>query len=66
MKNNPLSTPELGPPATRDEVEKFLKGLQQFRSRGFSPLSKRISPEDEIDLKKYDQAALKKFLNEKT
>ena len=66
MKNKPLSTPELGPPATRDQVEKFLKGLQQFRSRSFSPLSKRISPEDEIDLKKYDQAGLKKFLNEKT
>jgi len=66
MKNNPLSTPELGPPATRDEVEKFLKGLQQFRSRGFSPLSKRISPEDEIELKKYDQAAVKRFLDEMT
>lgn len=66
MKNNPLSTPELGPPATRDQVEKFLKGLQQFRSRGFSPLSKRISPEDEIELKKYDQAAVKKFLDEMT
>lgn len=66
MKNNPLSTPELGPPATRDQVEKFLKGLQQFRSRGFSPLSRRISPEDEIELKKYDQAAVKKFLGEMT
>jgi len=66
MKNNPLSTPELGPPATRDEVEKFLKGLQQFRSRGFSPLSKRISPEDEIELKKYDQPAVKRFLDEMT
>jgi hypothetical protein len=66
MKNNPLSTPELGPPATRDQVEKFLKGLQQFRSRRFSPLSKRISPEDEIELKKYDQAAVKKFFDEMT
>ena len=66
MKNNPLSTPELGPPATRDQVEKFLKGLQQFRSRGFSPLSNRISPDDEIELKKYDQAAVKKFLDEMT
>src|SRR5882757_9046812 len=66
MKNNPLSSPELGPPATRDQVEKFLKGLQQFRSKGFSPLSKRISPEDEIELKKYDQAAVKKFLDEMT
>src|SRR4051812_43027736 len=66
MKNNPLSTPELGPPATRDQVEKFLKGLQQFRSRGFSRRSKRVSPEDEIELKKYDQAALKKFLSEMT
>jgi hypothetical protein len=66
MKNNPLSTPELGPPATRDQVEKFLKGLQQFRSRGFSPLSKSVSPEDEIELKKYDQAAVKNFLSEMT
>ena len=66
MKNNPLLTPELGPPATRDQVEKFLKGLQQFRSRGFSPLSNRISPDDEIELKKYDQAAVKKFLDEMT
>ena len=66
MKNNPLSSPELGRPATRDQVEKFLKGLQQFRSRGFSPLSNRISPDDEIELKKYDQAAVKKFLDEMT
>ena len=66
MKNNPLLTPELGPPATRDQVEKFLKGLQQFRSRGFSPLSNRISPDDEIELKKYDQAAVKRFLDEMT
>jgi hypothetical protein len=63
MKNNPLTTPELGPPATRDQIAKFLQGLQQFRSRGFSPLSKRLSPEDEIELKKYDQAGLKKFLD---
>jgi hypothetical protein len=66
MKNNPLSSPELGPPATRDQVEKFLKELQEFRSRGFSPRSRRISPEDEIELKKYDQAAVKKFLDEMT
>jgi hypothetical protein len=66
MKNNTLSTPELGPPATRDQVERFLKGLQQFRSKGFSPLSKRVSPEDEIELKNYDQAAVKKFLDEMT
>ena len=66
MKNNPLSSPELGPPATREEVEKFLKGFQQFRSRGFSPLSRRIRPEDEIELKRYDQAAVKKFLSEMT
>jgi hypothetical protein len=66
MKNNPLSTPELGPPATREEVEKFLKGLQQFRSRGFSPLSRKVRPDDEIELKRYDQAAVKKFLSEMT
>jgi hypothetical protein len=66
MKNNPLSSPELGPPASREEVEKFLRGLQQFRSRGFSPLSRRIRPDDEIELKKYDQAAVKKFLSELT
>src|SRR4051794_12217981 len=66
MKNNPLRSPPLVPPASRDQVEKFLKGLQQFRSRAFSPRSKRIGPEDEIEVKKYDQAAVKKYLDEMT
>jgi uncharacterized protein YciW len=66
MKNNVLRSPPLVPPASRDQVEKFLKGLQQFRSRGFSPRSKRIRPADEIEVKKYDQAAVKKYLDEMT
>jgi hypothetical protein len=66
MKNNPLRSPPLVLPATPDQVEKFLKGLQQFRSRGFSLLSKGIRPEDEIEIKKYDQAAVKKYLDEMT
>jgi hypothetical protein len=65
MKNNPLRSPPLVPPASRDQVEKFLKGLQRFRSRGFSPL-KEIRPEDEIEVKKYDQTAVKKYLDEIT
>jgi hypothetical protein len=66
MKNNPLRSPPLVPPASRDQVEKFLKGLQQFRSKGVSLLSKGIRPEDEIEVKKYDQAAVKKYLDEMT
>jgi hypothetical protein len=66
MKNNPLRSPPLVPPASRDQVEKFLKGLQQFRSKGFSPRPKDIRPQDEIEVKKYDQAAVKNYLDKMT
>lgn len=66
MKNNPLRSPPLVPPASRDQVRKFLKGLQQFRARGFDPRSKTVRPEDEIETKSYDQAAVKKYIDEMT
>jgi hypothetical protein len=59
MKNRPLSSPEPVPPATRAEVETFIKGLQQFRAKGDHPF-------DEADIRKYDQAGLKKFLDDMT
>ena len=66
MKNNPLQSPPLVAPASREQVESFLKGLQQFRSRAFRPRSREIRPEDEIEIKKYDEAAVKKYLDEMT
>ena len=59
MKNKPLSSPEPVPPATRAEVDAFLKGLQEFRAKGDQPL-------DEVEVKKYDEAGVKAYLDKMT
>ena len=65
MKNKPLQTPPLVPPATRNQVEKFLRELHQYRSRSFRPLDE-VDPSDEIEAKKYDQAGVKDYLDKMT
>jgi hypothetical protein len=65
MKNKPLQSPPLAPPATRAQVEKFLKELQQFRAKGFAPLDE-VGPLDEVEVKKYDQAGVKDYLDKIT
>ncbi|MGC2179757.1 MAG: hypothetical protein WA650_16205 [Bradyrhizobium sp.] len=51
MKNRPLPSPPPVPPATRAEVDKFLKGLQEFRAK---------------DGKSIDEAGIKQFLDKMT
>lgn len=46
MKNRPLTSPPPVQPATRAEVDKFLKGLQEFRARDDKPI-------DEAGYKQY-------------
>jgi hypothetical protein len=62
MKNRPLPSPQPVLPATRAEVKKYLKGLQGFRAKG---LDKDV-PLDEAEVKKYDQAGVKAFLDNMT
>jgi hypothetical protein len=57
MKNKPLSSPEPVSPATRAEVDAFLEGLQEFRAKGDQPL-------DEAEVKKYDEAGVKAYLED--
>jgi hypothetical protein len=59
MKNRPLPSPPPVPPATRAEVVRFLKGLQQFRAKGRRPF-------DEAEVKKYDEAGVKAYLDKMT
>lgn len=59
MKNKPLTSPPPVPPATEAEVDRFLKGLQEFRARGDFPL-------DEDEVKKYDEAGVKAYLGKMT
>lgn len=51
MKNRPLPSPPPTPPATRAEVHKFLRGLQEFRAK---------------DGKSIDEAGIKQFLGKMT
>ena len=62
MKNKPLPSPQPVPPATRAEVDKFLKGLQEFRAKNIE----KDAPLDEAEVKKYDEAGVKAFLDNKT
>lgn len=59
MKNRPLSSPLPVPPATRAEVTKFLKELQQFRAKGHHPFT-------ESEVKKFDEAGVKAYLDKMT
>ena len=59
MKNKPLTSPPLVPPASRAEVDRFIKGLQEFRAKGEHPL-------DEDEVKKYDEAGVKAYLGKMT
>lgn len=56
MKNKPLPSPAPVSPATRAQVDAFLKGLQEFRAKGEQPL-------DEAEVKKYDKAGVKAYLD---
>jgi hypothetical protein len=51
MRNRPLSSPPPVPPATRSEVDQFLKGLQEFRAK---------------DGKAVDEAGIKQYLDKMT
>jgi hypothetical protein len=51
MRNKPLPSPPPVPPATRAEVDRFLKGLQQFRAK---------------DGESIDEAGIKDFLDKMT
>lgn len=51
MKNKPLPSPPPVPPATRTEVDRFLKGLQEFRAK---------------DGKAIDEAGVKNYLDKMT
>lgn len=62
MKNKPLPSPQPVPPATRAEVDKFLKGLQQFRAKAID----KDVPLDEAEVKKYDEAGVKAFFDNMT
>ena len=62
MRNRPLPSPQPVLPATRAEVEKFLKGLQGFRAKGIN----KDVPLDKAEVKKYDQAGVKAFLDSMT
>jgi|SRR5579859_1250386 len=62
MRNRPLPSPQHVPPATRAEVDKFLKGLQAFRAKSID----EDAALDRAEIKKYDQAGLKAFLDKMT
>jgi hypothetical protein len=62
MKNKPLPSPQPVPPATRAQVDAFLKGLQRFRAKGID----KDAPLDEAEVKKYDEAGVKAFLDNMT
>jgi hypothetical protein len=62
MRNRPLPSPQAVPPATRAEVDKFLKGLQEFRAKGID----KDAPLDEAEVKKYDEAGVKALLDNMT
>jgi hypothetical protein len=62
MKNKPLPSPTPVPPATRAEVDRFLKGLQEFRAKGIH----EDAPLDEAEVKKYDEAGVKAYLDKMT
>jgi hypothetical protein len=51
MRNKPLPSPPPVPPATRAEVNTFLRGLQEFRAK---------------DGKAIDEAGIKQFLDKMT
>jgi hypothetical protein len=51
MRNRPLLSPPPVPPATRAKVDKFVKGLQEFRAK---------------DGKAIDEAGIKQFLDKMT
>jgi hypothetical protein len=59
MRNKPLPSPPPVAPATRAEVGRFLKGLQEFRAKSIDV----ETPIDEADVKKYDEAGVKKYLD---
>jgi hypothetical protein len=59
MKNKPLPSPPPVAAATRAQVNAFLKGLQQFRAKGIH----RDAPFDETEVKKYDEAGVKAYLD---
>jgi hypothetical protein len=59
MRNRPLTSPPPSPPATRAEVDRFLKGLQEFRAKGEYPL-------DDAEVGKYDEAGVKAYLDKMT
>lgn len=59
MKNKPLTSPPLAPPAPRAKVDRFLKGLQRFRAKGDHPL-------DEDEVEKYDRAGVEAYLGKMT
>jgi hypothetical protein len=46
MRNRPLSSPSPVAPASREQVDKFLKGLQEFQAKGDNPI-------DEAGVKAY-------------
>jgi hypothetical protein len=62
MKNKPLTSPSPVPPATRAEVERFLKGLQEYRAKGID----KTGPPDEAEVRKYDEAGVKAYLDKMT
>jgi hypothetical protein len=62
MKNKPLPSPPPVQPATQAQVDAFLKGLQRFRAKGIHP----DAPLDEVDVKKYDEAGVKAYLDKMT
>jgi hypothetical protein len=51
MRNKPLPSPPPVPPATQSEVDRFLKGLQEFRAK---------------DGKAIDEAGIKSYLDKMT
>jgi hypothetical protein len=59
MKNKPVPSPPPVPPASRAQANKFLKGLQEFRAKGEPPL-------DEAEVKKYEKAGVKSYLDKMT
>ncbi len=59
MKNKPLRSPPPVPPATRAQVDKFLRGLHAFRAKGDRPF-------DEAEITEYDEAGAKVYLDRMT
>lgn len=59
MKNRLLTSPPPVPPATQAEVDRFLRGLQRFRNKGKRPF-------DEAEVRKFDEAGVKAYLDKMT